>query len=211
MKRRLILILCLTVLLSGCRVTQYFKRLFISESESKNYSVRIRDEFFIYFPPIIEEDVEDAEKLVKKMSKKLLEYRVDLLLNAQLEKKTKKIKDELRFLDPKYRIFIEPRFVSFKYANGLVSPTFGELKRGQYTVALNIQVFVRSKETGEELSRKTVDVQTTNPHVLNDFNLQQILYNDIKELIDIASTEIVDILKYDYSITVKTQEQSKDF
>ena len=210
MKRMIVAVALFSVLLSGCRVTQYFKRLFITESESKNYSVRIREEFFIYFPPIREDDQADAEKLVMKMSKDLLNYRVDLLLNAKLEQKTRKIKEELRFLDPKYRIFIEPRFISFKYENGLVMPTFGELKRGQYIIALHAQIIVRSKETGEELSRKSIDVETTNPHVLNDFKLKQVFFNDIKELVDLASTEIVDELRYDYNVTVKTKELTEE-
>ena len=210
MKKKLILIAVLAVFLSGCRVTQYLKRLFLLESESKNYIVRIREEFFIYFPPITEDDQIEAAKLVNIMSKDLLGYRVDLLLNTDLEKKTEKIKEELRFLDPKYRVFIEPRFISLKYKDGEVMPTYGEIKRGQYIVMLHAQVIVRSKETGEELSRKDVNVETTNPHVLNDFKLKQVFLNDIKELVELASDEIVNALRYDYSVKVKTRELTEE-
>ena len=143
------------------------------------------------------------------MSKELLNYRVDLLLNDKLEKKTEKIKDELRFLDPKYRVFIEPRFISFKWINGFMPP-YGELKSGQYAISLHAQVIIRSKETGEELSRKDINVDTTNPHVLNDFKLKEVFFNDMKELVELASNEVVNILRYDYNITVKTKELTEE-
>ncbi|MBN1521761.1 MAG: hypothetical protein JW928_04440, partial [Candidatus Aureabacteria bacterium] len=131
MKKSLTLLaVCLVVLfLAGCetftkmdqaigrnqvRIKKFFASLFLAETESINFAVRIRHEFFVYLPPV-DETQEGLDELSSQIIINLSQSRIDTLINQDLEKEADRQGiEKLRYLETdKYRVFIEPRFVSF--------------------------------------------------------------------------------------------------
>ena len=178
------------------RIKEFFASIFLAETESVNFAVRIRHEFFVYLPPM-----DDAEQGVNELSAQIMsnlsESQIDILIDQDLEKQARKEGvEELKYLETdKYRVFIEPRFLSFEYCDG-TPPVFAVLKEGLYALSMQTQIIIRDKRNGQEVWRQTVTVQSLeHSHILAEFGNNNIFQNSIISLSASTAEEVLKTLK----------------
>jgi len=206
-----ILIGCLVFILAGCetfskmdqaigrnqvRLQDFFASIFLAETESVNFAVRIRHEFFVYLPPM-----DDAEQGVNELSSRIMtnlaESRIDTLIDQDLEKQARiEGVEELRYLETdKFRVFIEPRFLSFEYCDGN-PPVFAVLKEGLYALTMQTQIIIRDKRNGQEVWRQTVTAQSLeHPHILAEFGNSNIFQSSLASVSALTAEEVLKTLK----------------
>jgi hypothetical protein len=212
----------LLVLASGCetlnnmdkaigrgqvKIEQFFARLFLAEKESVNFAVRIRHEFFVYLPPFDEAQA-GIDELSQRIMANVSGSQIEVLMDQSLEKEaSRQGTDELRYLDNgKYRIFVEPRFISFIYCDG-TPPAVAELDKGRYALNLQTQIIIRDKRNGAEVWRHTIDVKGAHdPHELMRFGDKSVFDKDVETLTLTAAGEILRMLK-DRKPIVASQER----
>ena len=228
--RKLLLLVLLVSVLSGCktldfsstgplekidkaigrnqvRIKDFFARLFMAETESVNFAVRIRHEFFVYFPPVDQKE-EGFTKLSHQIQSNLFQSEVDNILNRKLEQQAKKEGtkdiDYLEIND--YRVFIEPRFISFEYSEG-IPPVLATLKKGKYALSMQSQIIIRDKHVGNEVWRQTVTVRNDkDQRILNDFSNTKKFKTDIDNLAYATAQKIFYILKSERPIQPSPQQ-----
>ena len=185
------------------RIQEFFAHMFLRESESINFAVRIRHEFFVYFPPIDEKQT-GLQELSARVMANLSQTQIDTLLNKKLETQIRKNGFKgLEYLETRhYRIFIEPRFISFEYCEG-TPPVSAELTNGKYALSLQCQIIIRDKRNGQEICRDTVTVKNIeSPRILADFGNTENFLQDLEQLTLATAEEIYYTLKN--GLTIKT-------
>jgi hypothetical protein len=216
LKRCFFLIPLFFILLSGCKaydkmtravsktkssIKNFVARIFRAESESTNFAVRIHQEFFVYFPPMADNKDREQDVALTALSVKiqdtLTELRVEAILNEDLEKQLKSEKKaDIKYLDiRKYRVFIEPRFISFD-PSGKKRSVLAHLDKGKYALSMQSQIVIRDRLNGRELVREDVSVKKAGgPRVLMDFGDKKNLAEDLSVLTKTTAVKIIDILK----------------
>jgi len=208
-------ILGLVLILSGCKtfnsfntalnyskgkIKKFFAKLFLFETESVKFAVRVRNEFFVYLPPIKDEE-NKIEKVKGDLAVKLADYRVDTVLHDFLKREAKNIDEKkYQYFDGrKYKIFIEPRFVSFEYA-GKTLPEDVSLNKGDFLLSMQSQIIVREKSTGKEIFRDTIKVSDNSTYKLIDYTNNAILFNSLKSLSEKTAKDVLKKLEHNARI-----------
>ncbi|MCK5707592.1 MAG: hypothetical protein KAI43_08055 [Candidatus Aureabacteria bacterium] len=178
------------------RIKKFFAKLFLAETESVHFAVRIRHEFFVYFPPV-NESADGFQELSDKIKENLAVSQLDTVLDKDLEHQAQKHgTSDINYLETKnYRVFIEPRLISFEYRDG-IPPVSAILDKGNYALSMQSQIIIRDKNTGQEVWRHTVDaINDLTYRTLIEFGNKKDFDYDLKHLAMKTSEKILFILK----------------
>jgi hypothetical protein len=177
-------------------IRRLISALFVSQTETPNFSVRVREEFFIHFPNL-DETKPEQRQLAVYIRDGFDTAAIDKTLGEWLETdfaEGAKTKTKGYFDTSRYRLFVEPRFLAFYFWEG-------DMKRkdpatSYYTLSLQTQIFVREKMTGNEIYRGTVSsIGKTTPRRLAEYMNQTNFQADLKEAAKEAAAKLLETVE----------------